>query len=173
MEHCLVAKVDHVVEKDKPGSTATCPIELSSDDDSLNDTSEQQCQVETILTPIRYIGEPYDSTKSSKSIRHLSLGRGEMTVDNLDNTFEQNEPLHRPYIVSIEGIPGSNKSTIIDSLKERYKGSSEVVILKEPTSIWEEFRLDGTNLIDLYFKDQDRYGLVFQLFGRYKIVQDK
>jgi len=161
MEHRLVAKVDHVVEMDKPGSTATCPIELSSDDESTNDTTDQQCQVEAILTPIRYIGEPYDSTKSSKSIRYLSLSRDELM--NSDAITKLNEPLNRPYIISIEGIPGSNKSATIDILRERYKDSSDVVVLKEPTSIWEEIKLDGINLLDLYFKDQERYGLVFQL----------
>ena len=161
MEHYLIAKVDHVVVKGKPGGTATCPIELSSDEESANEFTHQQCQVETILTPIRRIGEPYDSTKSSKSTRHLNSR--EMFENDFDDINERNEPLHRPFIVSIEGIPGSNKSATMAILKERFKGSPDVVILKEPTSIWEEFKLDGTNLLDLYFKDQDRYGLVFQL----------
>jgi thymidylate kinase len=70
----------------------------------------------------------------------------------------------RPSIISIEGIPGSGKSSIMTLLAERFKDSPDVLVLREPTSIWEEIKQDdGTSLTDLYFRDQSRYGLTFQL----------
>jgi len=69
----------------------------------------------------------------------------------------------RPSIISIEGIPGSGKSAVMDLLEERFKDKSDVIILREPTSIWEEIKDEDANLIDLYFKDQNRYGFIFQL----------
>ena len=70
----------------------------------------------------------------------------------------------RPSIISIEGIPGSGKSAIMTILAERFKDTPDVLVLREPTSIWEEIKQeDGTHLMDLYFRDQDRYGFTFQL----------
>ena len=70
----------------------------------------------------------------------------------------------RPSIISIEGIPGSGKSAVIDLLAERFKDSSDILVLREPTSIWEEIKQeDGNSLMDLYFRDQHRYGFTFQL----------
>jgi len=76
----------------------------------------------------------------------------------------QDASLLRPSIISIEGIPGSGKSSIMTLLAERFKDSPDVLVLREPTSIWEEIKQDdGTSLTDLYFRDQSRYGLTFQL----------
>jgi hypothetical protein len=38
----------------------------------------------------------------------------------------------RPTIISIEGIPGSRKSDIMNILAQKYEDSLEVVICKEP-----------------------------------------
>ena len=76
----------------------------------------------------------------------------------------QDDIHQRPSIISIEGIPGSGKSDIMSLLAERFKDSHDVLVLKEPSSIWEEIKQeDGTNLIDLYFSNQARYGFLFQL----------
>jgi thymidylate kinase len=77
-------------------------------------------------------------------------------------TSNESSP-QRPSIVSIEGIPGSGKSAILNILTEHFKDRTDVLVLREPTSIWEEIKLDEINLMDLYFKDQDRYGFIFQL----------
>ena len=71
--------------------------------------------------------------------------------------------LLRPSIVSIEGIPGAGKTAVLNLLTEHFKDSSDVLVLHEPTSIWDEIKMDETTLTDLYFKDQDRYGFIFQL----------
>ena len=70
----------------------------------------------------------------------------------------------RPTIISIEGIPGSGKSDIMNLLAERFKDSTDVLVLQEPSSVWEEIKQeDGTNLMELYFSNQARYGFIFQL----------
>ena len=76
----------------------------------------------------------------------------------------QDDSPKRPSIISIEGIPGSGKSDIMTLLAERFKDTPDVLVLREPTTTWEEIKQgDGTHLMDLYFRDQDRYGFTFQL----------
>ena len=76
----------------------------------------------------------------------------------------QDSSTQRPSIISIEGIPGSGKSATMTLLAERFKDVPDVLVLQEPTSIWEEIKNeDGSNLMDLYSSDRERYGFIFQL----------
>ena len=76
---------------------------------------------------------------------------------------QDNSP-QRPSIISIEGIPGSGKSAVMTFLAEHFKDTPDVLVLQEPTSIWKDIKQeDGTSLMDLYSRDQERYGFIFQL----------
>ena len=61
-------------------------------------------------------------------------------------------------IVSIEGLIGIGKSTLIEHLKNNLKeiNGKPLVFLKEPIEEWQ-------GLIELFYKDQKRYAFSFQL----------
>ena len=62
----------------------------------------------------------------------------------------------RPTLVSLEGIPGSGKSDIINALARKYKDCPEVVILREPLH-------DMAPLLLENFKSPMKYSLPFQV----------
>jgi len=71
----------------------------------------------------------------------------------------------RPKLISIEGIPGSRKSEIIDALCERYdKEGADVVVLREPIFESCYIRTNELSLMEQYFKHPAQYGLPFQVF---------
>ena len=69
----------------------------------------------------------------------------------------------KPAIVSIEGIVGSGKSAIMDWIEERYKDSDDVIVIREPSEVWESIQVDGKNLLDLSYENRDEHGFAFQL----------
>jgi len=70
----------------------------------------------------------------------------------------------RPKLISIEGIPGSRKSDIIDALCEKYDvHGTDVVILREPLIESSYITSGDLNLRDGYFKYPAQYGLPFQI----------
>ena len=69
----------------------------------------------------------------------------------------------RPSIVSVEGIVGSGKSGLMLALREEYNESSEIVILQEPTHVWESIVYNGKNLLEWYYYNPRHYGFPFHL----------
>ena len=73
--------------------------------------------------------------------------------------------LTRPTIVSIEGIPGSRKSDIIDILQSKYDlEDADILVLQEPIIDSLLIRDSGGSLLEHYFKNPTKYGLPFQIF---------
>ena len=70
----------------------------------------------------------------------------------------------RPAIVSVEGIPGSGKSELLDILQEHYSKSCDVVVIREPKEEWEQIKMGGKSLLDLYYGNRCEYSFAFQLF---------
>jgi len=68
----------------------------------------------------------------------------------------------RPAIISIEGITGVGKSTLMSILSQRYQNNPDVVVLEEP-SVWKNICVDGVNLLDLSYYNPRRYGFLFQV----------
>lgn len=70
-------------------------------------------------------------------------------------------------IISIEGNIGSGKSTLLTNLKERFKHNLNVIFVNEPVSEWETFvdPNDGENIIQKFYKDQDKYSFSFQMMA--------
>ena len=70
-------------------------------------------------------------------------------------------------IVSIEGNIGSGKSTLLTNLKSYYEGQSSIIFVDEPVSEWESIidPHDGENMIQKFYKDQERYSFPFQMMA--------
>lgn len=65
-----------------------------------------------------------------------------------------------PILVSIEGDIGAGKSTLINALKERHPDWN---FIDEPVGTWQGLKNEeGENLLELFYKDQNKYAYTFQ-----------
>jgi len=87
----------------------------------------------------------------------------ELIIVDEDTDIPDNPLIQRPAIVSIEGIMGSGKTEMINALSDLYQNSPDVVVLHEPSIAWEQFRINGKNLLDLSYDDPKRFAFIFQL----------
>ena len=72
----------------------------------------------------------------------------------------------KPLIISIDGNIGSGKTTLYQSLKDRYKNNSNIVFLKEPVGEWEKIMdEDGNTMLQKFYGDQDKYSFSFQMMA--------
>ena len=70
------------------------------------------------------------------------------------------------YIFSIDGNIGSGKSTLINKLKTQMKkiNNLKIIYLQEPVDDWKNIKDENnTNLIENYYKDQEKWGFSFQI----------
>jgi len=69
-------------------------------------------------------------------------------------------------IISLDGLPGAGKSWLLKQLKQHISNVSErkVICLQEPVKEWSKL-IDslGNTLFSLYYQNQSRYSLAFQL----------
>ena len=65
-------------------------------------------------------------------------------------------PSGRPFTITVEGNIGAGKSTLLNYFLKY----PDMVILKEPLDIWQN--LNGTNFLELVYKDQARWGMTFE-----------
>lgn len=74
------------------------------------------------------------------------------------------------HIISIEGNIGSGKSTFVRLLNNYYQeenvSNKKIYFLEEPVNIWETIKNeDGNNIIECFYKDQDKYAFSFQMMA--------
>merc|ERR1712234_16102 len=62
----------------------------------------------------------------------------------------------RPFTISVEGNVGSGKSTVLNFFKQY----PDISVYPEPVSTWTN--LNGTNYLDLVYKNQTRWGMTFE-----------
>lgn len=73
--------------------------------------------------------------------------------------FSQN-PIPKPFLISVEGDIGAGKSTLIESLKKSHPNWH---FIDEPVGTWLALKNNtGENLLELFYKDQARYSYTFQ-----------
>lgn len=71
----------------------------------------------------------------------------------------------------IEGNIGSGKTTLMKMLSEKFTKDTE--FLYEPVGVWQSFRDEkGTNLLDLFYKDQKRWSYTMQTVAFLTRMQD-
>ena len=71
--------------------------------------------------------------------------------------------VHDKIIISIEGNIGSGKSTLINLLKEKL--NTVVYFVDEPVDEWNRIKMNNKNLIEHFYKDNEKYGYLFQNFA--------
>ena len=62
----------------------------------------------------------------------------------------------RPFTITVEGNIGAGKSTLLNFFMKY----PDMAVHKEPLDIWQN--LNGTNFLDLVYKDQARWGMTFE-----------
>jgi thymidylate kinase len=82
-------------------------------------------------------------------------------------------PRPRPTrIISLDGNIGVGKSTLLETIREHFP---EIVIVQEPVDIWTQLKTEeGTNLLELFYKDKKRWAFTFQqaaMLSRLLILQ--
>ncbi|XP_066587361.1 deoxynucleoside kinase [Prorops nasuta] len=71
----------------------------------------------------------------------------------------------RPFTVCIEGNIGSGKTTFLSHFKQ----FNNTAVLTEPVELWRN--VGGTNLLDLMYKDPNRYSFLFQSYVQLTMLQ--
>lgn len=66
----------------------------------------------------------------------------------------------RPIIISLDGNIGAGKSTLIMQISERLP---QVQVITEPVQTWTDYKTsDGSNLLELFYSDKNRWAYTFQ-----------
>ena len=61
--------------------------------------------------------------------------------------------------ISIDGLIGSGKSTLIEKLKKK----TDFVLIPEPLDKWFQYKdVDGKNILEKFYNDKSRWGYTFQ-----------
>ena len=70
-------------------------------------------------------------------------------------------------IVFVEGGIGCGKSTLVKHIQEYCeKNKLRFLTIQEPVDIWTEIQNDqGTNIIEAFYKDQEKYSFTFQMMA--------
>ena len=131
----IVAKVFTAETKDLLGYSALNPVDLTKDDYTDD--------------------EPMPTMQS--------LPYNEEVENALHIGIPKEVQLYRPAILSIEGIIGVGKSEVVEILSQRYKDNQDVIVLREPSIMWENIKAHGMNLLDLSYSDPRRFGFLFQM----------
>jgi len=79
-------------------------------------------------------------------------------------------------IISIDGNIGSGKSTLMENLREHYKGNNNVVFLKEPVDEWAKITDEnGITILEKFYDNTEKYAFSFQMMAyisRLKVLKD-
>lgn len=71
----------------------------------------------------------------------------------------------------VEGNIGSGKTTLMKMLNERYTTDTEYLF--EPVNVWQSFKDEkGTNMLDLFYKNQERWAYTMQTVAFMTRMQD-
>lgn len=82
---------------------------------------------------------------------------------------------YRPRIITIEGNIGAGKSTLVETMRERYKNRDDIVFLQEPVDIWSTITQDGKTMLELFYANPKKYSFAFQIMAyntRLKLIQN-
>lgn len=82
----------------------------------------------------------------------------------------------RSRIVSVEGNIGAGKSTIIETLQEKYIDDRRFHFLLEPVNQWENIKdKNGKNMLQKYYENPTKYAFAFQIMAfqtRLQLLKD-
>ena len=89
---------------------------------------------------------------------------------NDEFTEEDDEEIEEEYtkirLVSIEGNIGAGKSTLIQTLQEKYKDRSDILFIQEPIDIWNTIQDNkGKNILQYFYENLGKYAFAFQIMA--------
>lgn len=61
-------------------------------------------------------------------------------------------------VISLDGNIGAGKTTLLKILKD----IPGVYVIEEPVGIWEQFNMNGKNILQHFYEDQNRWAYTFQ-----------
>jgi len=118
----------------------------------------------------RLIPERGHNGSARVGIGRFSGSRRETHLLRSENTKEK-----YPFIVSLEGNIGAGKSTIIESLRQKYETEPEkyfgklakekIVFMQEPVDVWTSVcdSVTGESILQKFYKDPKTYAFAFQV----------
>eukprot|EP00397_Hematodinium_sp_SG-2012_P001825 GEMP01001830.1.p2 GENE.GEMP01001830.1~~GEMP01001830.1.p2 ORF type:complete len:259 (-),score=54.77 GEMP01001830.1:1377-2153(-) len=81
-----------------------------------------------------------------------------------------NRKISRPLIVSVEAAIASGKSTLLNLVGDRM--GNDVYVVQEPVMEWQKIEgAEEHNLLDLFYKDMDRWAFSFQAYVLFTIIR--
>jgi len=93
-----------------------------------------------------------------------------------DSVSEISSNRSKPRIVSVEGNIGAGKSTLIETLQEKYIDDRRFHFLLEPVHQWEKIKdKKGKNMLQKYYENPIRYAFAFQIMAfqtRLQLLKD-
>ncbi|XP_043485175.1 deoxynucleoside kinase [Leptopilina heterotoma] len=87
------------------------------------------------------------------------------TFRNFFRNFVSRRDSKRTFTVCVEGNIGSGKTTFLNN----FKIYNNTAVLQEPVQLWRN--VAGENLLELMYKDADRYACLFQSYVQLTMVQ--
>jgi deoxyadenosine/deoxycytidine kinase len=72
-----------------------------------------------------------------------------------------------PLLFSVEGNIGAGKSTLIETLKQKYKYRNDILFLQEPVDIWEKIKDKTTQqtILEKFYINPEKYAFSFQIMA--------
>ena len=94
------------------------------------------------------------------------LSDDEEMEDDLSDDEEMDEEEEKIRLVSIEGNIGAGKSTLIQTLQEKYKDRTDILFIQEPVDIWNNIKdTKGKNILQYFYENLTKYAFVFQVMA--------
>ena len=76
------------------------------------------------------------------------------------------QTLNTHKLISIDGNIGSGKSTLMEALKQKFKGNKNVVFLREPVDEWDQIKDENNvTILEKFYANQKDYSFSFQMMA--------
>ena len=83
-----------------------------------------------------------------------------------DNKVQNSSVNGGKIVVSIEGNIGAGKTTILKQLQHKYSTNKDIVFIREPVDLWEDFTdSNGVNVLKKFYEDPKKYAFAFQIMA--------
>ena len=141
-------------------------VNSQNDDDSLKMSVRKRCATTSSsgLLTLKQFKSAVTSFFSPSF--NMKPSKNNLKSMNSNNNFDA------AILISIEGNIGAGKSTLLKALR---KAHPSWVFIDEPVDTWTALKTDdGTDLLSLFYKDQERWAYTFQnvaLLSRYQNIQ--
>ncbi len=95
-------------------------------------------------------------------------------IENYYQTKVRNmDTSSQPRLICIQGNIGSGKSTVVHRLESQQNQSQtqNYVCMLEPVNVWNDYQMNGKNILEHFYTDRKRYAFPFQMMAFYTRLQ--